>query len=155
MVIDFRVRPPYRSFCNLTIFNARLNTTDRPAAWVGPLAESVASRSFDMFIEELNEAEVRHAVVWGRGVPDPNASTTLDDVLKLVELHPKLFSGLAGLAVPTDKTVESAVRTLEQVMLEFKLKGITLEPGFAMSETRGADDPVLLPLYERCQELDA
>src|SRR5690606_14069800 len=113
------------------------------------------SRSFDTFIKELNEAEVRHAVVWGRGVPDPKASTTLEDVVRLVERHPKLFSGLAGLAVPNDKTVESTVGALERVMLESKLKGITLEPGFAMSETRGADDPALLPLYERCQELDA
>src|SRR5688572_21211982 len=114
MIIDFRVRPPYRSFCNLTIFNARLNTADRPAAWVGPLAGSVVSRSFDKFLEEMDEAEVRHAVVWGRGVPDPKASTTLEDVAKLVDIHPRRFSGLAGLAVPNAKTLETSVRTLER-----------------------------------------
>ena len=154
MIIDFRVRPPYASFRNLTIFNARLNTADRPAAWVGPLAESVASRSLDMFLRELDEAEVRHAVVWGRGVPDPKASTTVEDVAKLVELHPQRFSGLAGIPVPNAANVDGAVRELERAMGEFGLKGITLEPGFAMSDTNGADDPALLPLYERCQELD-
>ena len=153
MIIDFRVRPPYGSFRNLTIFNARLTSAERPAAWVGPLAESVTSRSLDMFLSELERAEVRHAVVWGRGVPDKKASTTLEDVARLVELHPQKFSGFAGLPVPNQTTADGAVREMERALIDFKLKGITLEPGFAMSETSGADDRALFPLYERCQEL--
>jgi len=134
MIIDFRVRPPYGSFRNLTIFNARLSSADRPAAWVGPLANSVISASLDMFLRELEKAEVRQAVVWGRGVQDRKASTTLEDVARLVQLHPHKFSGFAGLAVANAVNVDSAVREVERALVEFKLKGITLEPGFAMSD---------------------
>ncbi|MPZ47119.1 MAG: hypothetical protein GEV05_27905 [Betaproteobacteria bacterium] len=45
------------------------------------------------------------------------------------------------------------MKETERALGEFKLRGITLEPGFAMSPTTGADDPVLFPLSERCQEL--
>ena len=155
MVIDFRVRPPYKSFRNLTIFNARLAAADRPAAWVGPVAESVMQSSLDLFLEELNSAGVRHAVVWGRGVPDPKASTSNDDVAEFVARDRARFSGFAGIAVPTRETLDSTIVEVERAMGALQLKGITLEPGFAMSPTNGADDPALMPLYERCQALGA
>jgi uncharacterized protein len=155
MFIDFRIRPPYKSFRNLTIFNARLAAADRPAAWVGPVAESVMQRSLDVFLQELETAQVRRAVVWGRSVPDPNASTSNEEVAEFVARDPSRFSGFAGLSVPTKETIDSAIAETERALKERKLKGITLEPGFAMSATNGADDPVLLPLYERCQALGA
>ncbi len=83
-VIDFRVRPPFNSFSNLTIFGARLTARNRPAAWVGPLPESVMQRSMELFLTEFGEAGVKHAVIWGRAVRDKNASTTLEDVATLV-----------------------------------------------------------------------
>lgn len=154
-IIDFRVRPPYKSFSNLTIFNARLAAADRPAAWVGPVAESVVNRSLEQFLQELETAHVRHAVVWGRAVADPKASTSNEEVAEFVARDPARFSGFAGLAVPTRKTLDSTIAEAERAVKERKLKGVTLEPGFAMSPTNGADDPLLLPLYERCQELGA
>lgn len=154
MVIDFRVRPPFKSFMNLTIYNARLGAENRPAAWVGPVAESVQERSMPKFLEELSRAGVKHAVVWGRAVKNKNASTTMDDVSEVVGQHPSLLSGFGGIAVPEGKEdVAACVRDVEKALLELKLKGITLEPGFAMSKTNGADDLNLNPIYERCQEL--
>jgi len=152
-VIDFRVRPPYKSFCNLTVFGSRLEVPNRPAVWVGPMAESVKSRSLAQFIEELSAASVQHAVVWGRSVPDKAASTKMEDVAELVSQHPKLFSGFGGITIPEAGQVDEAVKNVEKALIHLKLKGITLEPGFAMSATRGADDPNLHPVYERCQEL--
>lgn len=153
MIIDFRVRPPFKSFFNLTIFGSRLEAPNRPAAWVGPMAESVKSRSLERFLDELSAASVQHSVVWGRSVPDKAASTEMEDVAELVLKYPKLFSGFAGVAVPEEGQVDNAVKDVEKALIHLKLKGITLEPGFAMSSTRGADDPNLHPIYERCQEL--
>ncbi len=153
MIIDFRVRPPFKSFCNLTIFGSRLEAANRPAAWVGPMAESVKSRSLERFLDELSAASVQHSVVWGRSVPDKAASTEMEDVAELVLKYPKLFSGFAGVAIPEEGQVDNAVKNVEKALIHLKLKGITLEPGFAMSSTRGADDPNLYPIYERCQEL--
>lgn len=153
MIIDFRVRPPYKSFSNLTIFGTRLEVPNRPANWVGPMAESVKSRSMPQFLQELADAEVKHAVVWGRVVASKAASTVQEDVAELVATHPKLLSGFGGIAVPKEEQSDEAVREVEKALVKLQLKGITLEPGFAMSPTRGADDPALMPVYERCQEL--
>jgi len=154
-VIDFRVRPPFNSFSNLTIFGARLTARNRPAAWVGPLPESVMQRSMELFLTELEEAGVKRAVIWGRAVRDKNASTTLEDVAALVRRYPSTFLGFGGIRIPSDNTeIQSAVTDTERALVELRLSGITLEPGFAMSPTAGPDDPNLYPVYERCQELN-
>lgn len=154
-VIDFRVRPPFNSFSNLTIFNARLTAHNRPASWVGPVPESVAQRSMDLFLSELDEAGVQRAVVWGRAVKDTNASTTNDDVAALVRRYPPRFLGFGGIRVPNNESeAQSAVAETEKVLIELGLSGITLEPGFALSPTLGPDDPNLYPVYERCQALN-
>ena len=88
---------------------------------------------------------MRHAVVWGRAVASKAASTVQEDVAELVAAHPKLLSGLGGIAIPEDGRSDDAVREVEKALVTLKLKGIALEPGFAMSPTRGADDPALLP----------
>ena len=153
-IIDFRVRPPFKSFSKLTIFGARLDAPNRPAAWVGDPAQSVRSRSMDAFVAELSAANVAHAVVWGRAVPDVTASTATEDIAELVQTHSGLFSGFGGIAVPRSvEQVDACVHEVERALIKFKLKGITLEPGFAMSATEGADDAKLFPVYERCQEL--
>jgi predicted TIM-barrel fold metal-dependent hydrolase len=155
MIIDFRVRPPFRSFTQLTIFNARLDAPNRPAAWVGPVAESTRQRDLDLFTTELHEAGVRHAVIWGRSVPDPKASTSSDDIVTLVSQQPRMFSGFGGLQVPSKDTIDATVAQAEDILINKRLKGVTLEPGFAMSPTGGADDPHLLPVLKRCEELGA
>ena len=154
-VIDFRVRPPFNSFSNLTIFNARLTAHNRPASWVGPVAESVTQRSMDLFLSELDEAGVQRAVVWGRAVRDIKASTTLEDVAELVKRYPARFLGFGGIRIPNDGTeAQIAVAETERALTELGLSGITLEPGFALSPTLGPDDPNLYSVYERCQALN-
>lgn len=153
MIIDFRVRPPYRSFTQLTIFNARLDAPNRPAAWVGPVAPSTRDRNLSQFLGELKTAGVRHAVVWGRAVSDPKASTSNDDVVAAVNEHAGLFSGFGGIRVPSRETVDATVKQVEDLLQVKRLKGVTIEPGFAMSPTQGADDPHLLPVLKRCEEL--
>jgi len=153
LIIDLRVRPPYESFANLTVFGARLDAPNRPAAWVGPVAESVRQRAMPLFLRELEDAGVRHAVVWGRKVANAAASSRNEDVAALVAQDPARFSGFGGIAIPTAETLDAAVAEVETCLTTLRLKGITLEPGFAMSPTNGPDDPLLDPIYERCQAL--
>lgn len=156
MIVDFKLRPPQESFANLTVFGSRLTAEQRPARWVGPVPESVRQKSLPLFLQEMLDAGVSHGVVWGRAGGDPAASTTLEDVARFVGRHGTLFSGLGGVRIPLARSdVERAVEDVDAALTKFRLKGITLEPGFAMSETSGPDDPLLYPVYERCQELDA
>lgn len=118
-----------------------------------PLPRGATERSMPIFMEELDAAGVTHAVIWGRKGSDPNESTNDDDVAELVKAFPKRFSGFGGIRVPLAGEVSRAVDDVEKILAELKLKGVTLEPGFSMSPTRGADDPRLYPIYERCDRL--
>ena len=156
MIVDFKLRPPLAAFGNLTVFGSRLTAEERPARWVGPVPESVRQKSLDLFLKEMLDAGVSHGVVWGRAEQDPKASTTLEDVARFIGQHGALFSGLGGIRIPVGKAdVERAMSDVDTALTKLRLKGITVEPGFAMSETKGPDDPFLYPVYERCQELEA
>jgi predicted TIM-barrel fold metal-dependent hydrolase len=156
MVIDFKLRPPLDAFGKLTVFGSRLAAKKRPASWVGAIPESVQQKSLPLFMQEMADAGVRHGVVWGRAERDPAASTTLEDVARFVGAHRGAFSGLGGIRIPEDASdIARAVADVETALVRLELKGITIEPGFAMSETNGPDDPHLHPVYERCQELGA
>lgn len=153
MVIDFRVRPPTRTFPNLTIFRPELGGAAMVGGWAGPAPRSQLEKSMPLFLEELAEGEVTHAVVWGRAVANEAESTPNDDVAAVVAEHPKLFTGLAGIKAPAPGEIRATLDELDRAILKLGLHGITLEPGFSFSETNGADDPRLYPIYERCQEL--
>ncbi len=153
MLIDLRVRPPYKSFVNLSVFGSRMNSEKRPANWVGPLAESAKARSMDLFLDELKGAGVRVAVAWGRALSDQVASTSNDDVASLVKQYSGTLLGLGGIAIPSAESIDESVSEVKRSISVLGLRGITLEPGFALSPTNGADDPNLMPIYETCQDL--
>jgi predicted TIM-barrel fold metal-dependent hydrolase len=151
IVIDFRVRPPYRSFLNLSMYRGTMpGMTVRGS---NPLPRGATERSMPVFLDELRQANVVHAVIWGRMVADAKESTANEDVAQLVREHPRLFSGFGGIRIPVAGEVSRAVEDVETILGEHALQGITIEPGFSMTPTRGADDPRLYPIYERCARL--
>lgn len=151
-VIDFRVRPPFRSFLNLSMYRGTMpGMTVRGS---NPLPRGATEKSMDVFLEEMRAGGVEHAVIWGRAVSDPKESTDNADVAALVKQHPKRFTGFGGIRIPKAGEISKAVDEAEHVMTGLGLSGITIEPGFSMSPTRGADDPRLYPVYERCAKHD-
>lgn len=151
-VIDFRVRPPFRSFLKLSMYRGTMpGMTVRGS---NPLPRGATERSMDVFLEEMRAGGVTHAVVWGRMVGDPNESTENEDVAALVAQHRGLFTGLGGIRIPKAGEISKAADEVDRIMTDLKLSGITVEPGFSMSPTRGADDPRLYPVYERCARHD-
>ena len=73
MIIDFRVRPPFKSFCKLNIYGARDPNPDpvtAPGVWLDvPPFRSFDDRSIERFIEEMDEAGIDVAVAMGRNSP--------------------------------------------------------------------------------------
>jgi predicted TIM-barrel fold metal-dependent hydrolase len=146
MIIDFRVRPPVRSFLNLRIF-AQLGTF---AASVGrALPPSARERSMSALLQEMEASGITHGVIWSRATFDPNASSTNEDVAALVAEHVGRFTGFGAVCVRDPAT---AVADVDKAITELGLKGIVVEPGFHMPPLH-ADDPKLYPVYQRCQEL--
>ena len=153
MIIDFRVRPPIKSFPRLTIFRPDLIASAAVGPWAGESSPSHKALSMDLFLDELKAAEVTHGVVWGRAVANVAESTTNDEVAEIVSENNGLFSGFAGIRIPGPGEIHLALAELDRAIMSLGLKGITLEPGFSFSVTDGADDRRLYPIYERCQEL--
>lgn len=152
MIIDFRVRPPFKSFLNLTQHRGTPVAGGR-VGWNTPRPPSSRQKSFELFLSEMKEADVAHAVIWGRVVANANNSTANEDIVELVTKYPTLFAGLGGMRTPTGGEISQAVDEVERIISKLGLKGITLEPGMGMTMTRGADDPRLYPVYERCERL--
>lgn len=152
-IIDFRVRPPVRSFPRLTIFRPDLVASAAVGPWAGTTSPSHKQTSMPLFLQELDASRIAHAVVWGRAVANPKESTPNDDVAAIVEESHGRFTGFAGIRVPGAGEIHAALSEVDRAITKLRLKGITLEPGFSFSPTEGADDRRLYPVYERCQEL--
>jgi predicted TIM-barrel fold metal-dependent hydrolase len=149
MVIDFRIRPPLKSFRQMSIYT-ETEWVEGLFGFCGALPPSARKRSMTMLRKELAQAEITHGVLWGRVVADPKQSVDSQDVADIVREENGFFSGFGGICLqnaPSDN-----VKEVERVLVDLKLRGITLEPGFGPPLIK-ADDRRLYPVYERCQEL--
>ena len=78
MVIDFRVRPPYKSFLQLGIFPRWANPVTDPLK-MSPFGmgrdpvPSCEQGSMELFLKEMDEAGVNKCVVMGRRTRNSSA----------------------------------------------------------------------------------
>jgi predicted TIM-barrel fold metal-dependent hydrolase len=148
-ILDFRVRPPLKSFLRCGFFNEK----DNPFAWHGPWPESAQARSMPKLRDEMKAAGIVSSVVWGRTTYDPERSTTNDDIAAMVRENADIFiSGFGGIC-PRSGHIGESIKEVERCAGPLGLKGITLEPSFGMRPLAMANDPNLYPIYERMQEL--
>ncbi|MCC7414254.1 MAG: amidohydrolase, partial [Gammaproteobacteria bacterium] len=148
-IIDFRVRPPARSFPSIDVY-PRLGQQKSPNwGWYCTLPPSVQQRSMDAFMAENRAAGVTHAVIWGRASVVPGQSTPHEDVAAIAREHAPFFSAFGGVAF-RGSIADSLAEVDGAASLGFK--GITVEPGWAGAPDLYADDPKLYPIYQRAQE---
>ena len=147
MIIDFRVRPPHRSFCHLPIFSPRPDPLDEGTHFFQrnlPKCRSFEERSIDAFVTEMDQAGIDVAVVMGRAVPSDQVVDNAD-VLDLVETHPSRFVGVAG--VDGMSSTAADVR----VLADQGFRGIAMDNPWSDSAPYD-DDERLSPIYEAAGE---
>jgi len=145
MIIDLRVRPPYKGFLDMPVFVNTAKTT----AWTGRLsmtpAPSILARSVPMLMEEMESAGVTYAVLAGRqgcaAGKVPN-----DDLISCINEYPNKFIGAAGID-PTDTA--KALAEIERTVVNGILTTIHMEPGL-LETPMYADDKAIYPIYEYC-----
>lgn len=154
MVIDFRVRPPYGGFLNSGIMRRWMNVSadprQRPATGYGrePVPSLENGGSMPLFMEEMDQAGIRTAVVMGRrnAMPGDGFSDQKNNELReLADRHPGRFLCFAGI----DPLERDAPAEVERCMETMGFRGISLEPGWC-SPALYADDSRLDVLYEIC-----
>jgi len=146
-VIDFRVRPPLRSFLNCGFFTDASNPFD----WHSPPPKSVREKSFEALRAELLNAGISGAVIWGRKTTDSAKSTKDEDVAEIRASNPDIFLAGFGALCPDVEHIGTSLDAIERAA-GLGLKGMTLEPGIGMRPLTHADDRALFPIYESLQD---
>ena len=81
MIIDFRIRPPFKSFMGLKIVKNWQNVVPatprdvRPTGFERRPVPSVDQADIDLMVREMDEAGVTHGVIMGRQTGTPAASS--------------------------------------------------------------------------------
>ena len=132
MIFDFRLRPPYKGFKNLGIFNPACNEKI-PQKHHGMPSEAARKKDLDLFWKEMEDAGISRGVVIGRQVPNDAASVPNDDVLDMAREFPDKIIPFGSLDIT--RGVSATLDELERC-IEGGIKGIAMEPAYAMPPER-------------------
>jgi len=154
MVIDFRVRPPYKGFLQTGIIknyqNLPADRSKRSALSMYRIdVPSVAQSDVNLMIQEMDEAHVSQIVAMGRRTGNTPASFgNMDnqDVLDLANLFPGRIVPFAGINPYDDDCVEQTEKALTG-----GFRGISIDAGWC-SPALQVDDPLLEPVLAKAQE---
>lgn len=150
MIFDFRLRPAYKDFTKLSIFNPVCN--DEPPhnvnAW---RSESAHQKSFPLFLGEMKEAGITKGVVMGRpGMKNWAGSVPNETIRELAQEYPDKFVPFGG--VDVSGGILPALAEVRRCH-EWGFKGIAVEPGFCEPPLK-PDNARLYPVYALVAELD-
>ena len=154
MIIDFRIRPPFKSY--LSLFPL-YESGPPPKDWrhVSAFsyncepAPSKVQKSIELFITEMDEAGITEAVIMGRQAGPRFGAVPNDEIAELSKLYPGRFHMFGGVNL---NDVPAAVEEIERIV-EMGFKGIGIDGGWN-DPPMYIDDKSLYPIYEKCQELD-
>ena len=148
-VVDFRVQPPYGSFLDMHFFrDLRADTSlDARLPFGTDRAPNPSKEqgSLDLFLAEMDEAGIAHAVIVGQRSADKWGLVSNDDISFLVNAYPLLFTGFAGIDPSDGDAPDQVSRAVE----DLGLRGVALLPGWN-EPPLGDDDPAVMRVYERC-----
>lgn len=160
--IDFRARPPFKSFVpSFYRFPSPLppkapGQPPLPAIMYQVFRDPLPSRderSFDLFLQDMDEAQVAIAVITGRQDPAtlpaeaaPEDGVLNADVVELVRSHPDRFSGIGGVDTSNPDAALEAIQGFK----EQGFVGVALDNG-QCKPPRTNDDPALDPIYDYCE----
>ncbi|MDD1753859.1 MAG: amidohydrolase family protein [Methanotrichaceae archaeon] len=150
MIIDARLRPPYKSFQHVLA----AAPGSRPPVKRSPLVSgyertpSMVQKSLELFLGEMEKAGVDKGILVGRQAGHRIISN--DDIAELRDMYPDRFPvAIAGI---NGGNVVTAVHEIERAIKDFGFKGIALDPGW-WNPPLYVDDKHIYPIYSKCSEL--
>jgi len=133
--IDWRLRPPFRSFKQAKCFN-----DDFFRAYYPPSAKEC---SMQMLIKEMDAAAVQIGVVPFRIGQDMN------DIARLIEEYGDRFRAFAYITPYAENPLED----IDKLVLHGWATGVIVEPGqFFMKRPIPANNRLMYPIYQKCEE---
>ena len=99
MLIDFRVRPPYKTNLTTALYNKPAPSPDPTKQSIFLIGKervpSAEARSIELFMQEMDETETERAVIMGRKA-DEYGSVDNDEIDELARAYPGRFIPFAG-----------------------------------------------------------
>ena len=99
MLIDFRVRPPYKTNLTTSLYNKPAPSSDPTKQSIFLIGKervpSAEARSIELFMQEMDETETERAVIMGRKA-DNYGSVDNDEIDELARAYPGRFIPFAG-----------------------------------------------------------
>jgi predicted TIM-barrel fold metal-dependent hydrolase len=148
-VVDFRIRPPFKSFLATAMYRGH-ERRDRITRQVGfEPSPAATQQSVELLLAEMDAAGVGTGVVVGR-VSGPLGNVDNGEILDFCGRFPGRFVPIAGIAPVPRRTAADAARDL----LAQGFRGLAIEPG-GLPEPMHYDDRRLYPFYAACEDLGA
>jgi predicted TIM-barrel fold metal-dependent hydrolase len=136
-----------KAFLGMVMY-AQIDRTERMARGIGmTLPRSVRERSFDLMLQEMDEANVQVGVVPGRISP-VLGTIEADDIAAIVARRPDRLMGYAGIDPVDRRKATGAI----DAAVKMGMKGVVIEPGLS-SNPMHLDDARMYPLYAHCEDL--
>lgn len=163
MIIDTRIRPPYKGFAGIPIFTSARSSymVKQFGGIVSPSVlhseEYAANNRYDDLMAEccaeMDEAGIDFALVPGRKGCD---QTWIDNkiLLDLVEEYPDRFGAIASIFPEDD--LEFNLAEIQKYCVDGPFYGVSLETAFVYdfpeATPRFVDDKKFWPIYEFCEK---
>lgn len=148
--IDMRLRPPLPTWTSKAQFNFDPEEIFRQSGF--RLPPSAVSRSMDLLIQEMNEAEVEWGVIMGRQSCEPHGVIPNDEIAECINTYPNRFVGWAG--IDLSRSMDWCLSEIRRCMKLPGFKGVSIEPTVARGpRLMLASDRSLYPIYEECIKL--
>ena len=152
MIIDARVRPPYKSLQQVLAPSpgARPAGAGRRSPLISGYERppSMVQKSLELFIAEMDEAGIAKGILVGRQASHRVASN--DDIAELRVAYPDRFPvAIAGIS---GTEVDAAVAEIERTITNLGFTGVALDPGW-WTPPCYVDNRSIYPLYAKCAEL--
>lgn len=146
-IIDFRVRPPYKSYLNFFTEYYRSTFKEFHEGFLRTeFKGSASTASFEEFIEELDRAGIDKAVVPGRGFID---NIYNDDLFELAEKYEDRF-----IIFPFIDPLEGqkALDDIDEYVINGNGKGVVVEPGLSKTNPARCDDERMFGVYKKLED---
>lgn len=144
--IDFRLRPPFKSYLNSFMYDMPALERSHKARALGEVSPAATRKDCRLLVEEMGAA----GVVWGVAPVRLPQEAHNEDALRLMEEYPGHFLGIPWIDPLTPK---AAIAEVERYCVNGPCKGIILEPGLYTTPVKWyLNEPGIFPVYDYCEE---
>lgn len=150
MIIDFRIRPPYKSFCGSSLYNKKPLSQDETKLGIFDIGKelipSYAERSIELFMQAMEDSGTTKGILMGRKA-DNYGDIDNDEIYELTQMHPDKFVPFMGVNPLLDGQIEEIEK-----YAKLNFRGIGIDAGWLRTPLY-QDDSLLDPIYAKADEL--